>query len=48
MSIDEAGGRLLEDGELYQRLREGGIEIAQRSGWQLRTQQFQSLCARLV
>ena len=47
-SIVEAVCRLLEDQELYQRLRTGGIQIAQRSGWRLRTQQFQALCARLV
>ncbi len=47
-SIVEAVCRLLEDESLYRRLRQGGIEIAQRSGWQLRTQQFQALCARLV
>ena len=47
-SIVEAVCKLLEDEALYQRLRRGGMEIAERSGWQLRTQQFQALCARLV
>lgn len=47
-SIIEAVERLLGDEALYERLRGGGLEIARRSSWQLRTQQFQTLCTRIA
>lgn len=47
-SIADAIERLLDDRNLYEELRAGGLEIAQRSSWRVRTQQFQALCRRLA
>ena len=47
-SIAAAVERLLDDRGLYDHLRQCGLEIARRSGWQIRTQQFQALCQRLA
>ncbi|MBV9521563.1 MAG: glycosyltransferase [Alphaproteobacteria bacterium] len=46
--IADAVSRLLEDGALRSRLRAGGLQIAQASGWQDRTDRFLALCARLI
>jgi phosphatidyl-myo-inositol dimannoside synthase len=40
--------RLLEDDELYARLRRGGLAAAQGSGWDRRVEQFTELCTRLA
>ncbi len=47
-TIVEAIGRLLDDAALYDRLRSGGLDVAVRSSWQLRSQQFQALCDRIA
>jgi glycosyltransferase involved in cell wall biosynthesis len=40
--------RLLDDPELYARLRAGGLARADRSDWRDRARQFTALCRRLA
>ena len=47
-AITAAVQKLLQDDELYARLRNGALEAAQKSSWSRRTEQFNRLCQRVV
>lgn len=47
-AIADALTRILKDPALRESLAQGGIKIAQRSDWRIRTAEFQGLCRNLV
>jgi len=50
-SVDEIAAaidRILGDEGLYARLSEGGLRLAQASGWDSRARQFRDLCRRVA
>jgi phosphatidylinositol alpha-1,6-mannosyltransferase len=45
--IAQAVSRLLNDGVLYRKLADGGLEAARRGDWKSRAAEFLALCDRL-